>query len=245
MRFVDIHNHMLYDVDDGAKESDTMRAMLDASYADGVRTLCVTPHFHPGFFGDNVAAAEKAFAEAKRYAEEKYPDLALFFGNELRYDKNCLSWLENGHCKTMNDSRYVLVDFIENEDADYIVTSMRRIMNAGYIPVLAHAERYIDFHRDMREIKQLQECGVLIQIDAQSPFGGWGKSAKKRSRKLIEHYFADVIASDAHNLTERPTFMNSCYQYVVEKCDEKYAEKLFIENPLEILNGSDLGKELY
>ena len=61
MFFTDIHIHALYGVDDGAKTEAEMQAIVDASYADGIRTLCVTPHFHPGYFGDNENHAETAY----------------------------------------------------------------------------------------------------------------------------------------------------------------------------------------
>lgn len=244
MMFVDLHIHLLCGTDDGAKNEKLMQDMLDAAYADGTRFVCATPHYHPGYFGNNAHATNIAFTKLQQYAN-KYSDLKIYLGNELRYSSNCFAWLSNGDCKTINNSRYLLVDFAEDDEADYIVSSMLKLVNAGYVPVLAHAERYEKFHRDMIEIKQLQECGVLIQIDAQSPFGGWGKKAKKRSRILIEHYFADLIASDAHDVFERPPCMSACYNYVVDKCSEEYAKRIFLENPLEVLNDSDLGKELY
>lgn len=244
MIFADLHIHLLCGADDGAEDEEQMQTMLDAAYSDGTRTICATPHFHPGYFGNNIEAADAAFEKLRQYAA-KYSDMKLYLGNELRYSPNCFEWLSSGACKTLNGTRYILVDFAENEDADYIVESVLKLINAGYVPVLAHAERYEKFKRDMREIKKLQECGCLIQVDAQSPFGGWGRGARKRSRKLIEHYFADVIASDAHSIDERPPRMSPCYDYVADKCGEKYANIIFFENPLNILNNSDLGKELY
>ena len=244
MNYADIHVHILFGTDDGADSEKQMQDMLDAAYADGVRFICATPHFHPGYFGDKRNEINSAFTKLEVYAK-KYNDLKLCLGNELRYSPNCLEWLNSGECKTINASRYVLTDFSESADADYIVTSVLTLLNAGYIPILAHAERYESFHKDMREIRKLQECGVLIQVDAQSPFGNWGKNAKKRSRKLIEHYFADIIASDAHNLSERPPQMSGCYDYVAGKCGAGYAKKVFFDNPICIINDSDLGKELY
>lgn len=243
MNYVDIHMHLLYGADDGAKTEQQMQELLDEAYADGTRVICATPHFHPGYFGDNRNAIEDAFTKLKLYAK-KYNGLQLCLGNELRYSSNCFDWLGKGNCLTLNGSRYILVDFLESDDAEYIVNSVLRLLNAGYIPVLAHAERYENFHRDMREIMKLQECGVVIQIDAQSPFDGWGRGSKQRSRRIIENYLADVIASDAHNTLDRPPQMSACYDYVVNKCGEEYARQIFLKNPIDILNDSDIRKEL-
>ncbi len=242
MNYVDLHIHLLCNVDDGAQDEVQMQEILDAAYADGTRTLCATPHFHPGFYGDNHNASLAAFEKLKAYAK-KYPDLKLFLGNELHYSPNCLQWLKNGECQTINGSHYLLVDFSSNEKSDYIVSSLQKILSCGYQPILAHAERYTSFKPDLREVHQLQHYGVLIQMDAQSPLGGWGLAAKKRSRKLLEHYFVDLVASDAHNLSDRPPQMHECYDYVVQKCGKEYAQQLFVNHPLKILNDIDIRKE--
>ena len=70
MKFADIHNHTLAAVDDGAKSEQMMYRMLDAAYADGTRILCLTPHFHPGFFGDNRNASEDSFQKLQSYAAQ-------------------------------------------------------------------------------------------------------------------------------------------------------------------------------
>jgi len=242
MNYADLHVHLLCNVDDGAQDETQMQEILDAAYADGTRALCATPHFHPGFYGNNHSASLAAFEKLKIYAK-KYPDLKLFFGNELYYSPNCLQWLKNGECCTINDSHYLLVDFSSNEKADIIVASLRNILNCGYQPILAHAERYTSFQSDLREVHQLQHYGVLIQMDAQSPLGGLGFGAKKRSRKLLEHYFVDLVASDAHNIKDRPPKMHECCDYVVQKCGREYAQQLFVDNPLKILNDIDIRKE--
>ena len=234
MDFCDIHIHLLCGVDDGAEDEKQMQKMLDAAYADGVRTICATPHYHPGYFGDNTEAVDIAFRRLKEYAV-KYPDLALCLGNELRYGRGFDEWIKSGACRSLNGSRYVLIDFLEHDDADYIVDSTLRVLNAGYTPILAHAERYESFHRDMREIEYLRSCGVVIQVDSASPFGGWGADSKIRSRRIIKARLADLVASDAHDTVRRPPNLSGCYEYVKDKCGRAYADSLFIQTPQTIL----------
>ena len=78
MPFTDIHIHALFDVDDGAKTESEMLAMVDASYADGVRILCVTPHYHPGYFRNSNANIDTAYSVLTEYVHKKYPDLELY-----------------------------------------------------------------------------------------------------------------------------------------------------------------------
>ena len=238
-KYADMHIHLLHGVDDGADDETEMYEILDAAYKDGCRVICTTPHFHLGYFGDNRARALKAYEQLKQYAG-KYEDLKLHFGNELRFCPNCTELLKSGACSSLNDTKYVLVDFREDDDGEYIVSSLLRLLNAGYKPVLAHAERYAGFHRDFSEIKYLRQCGITIQVDAQSPFGAWGRAAKKRSRKLIELFLTDIVASDAHNTASRPPQMGNCYDYVAEKCGEDYARLLFWNNPIRIIEDNDI-----
>ena len=242
MNFCDIHTHLLYGVDDGAENEEQMKKILDEAYSDGTRTICATPHFHPGFFGENTAAVNVAFEKLKAYAA-RYPDLKLCLGNELRYSLSCGEWLQSGACRTINGTQYVLVDFLEYDDADFIVEATLKVFNSGYTPILAHAERYESFSRDMREIEYLRSCGAIIQVDAGSPFGGWGRGSKIRSRRIIEAQLADIVASDAHNTMSRPPILSGCYEYVRDKCGREYADSLFIQNPQLILADLEIRKD--
>ena len=89
MGLADIHIHLLFGVDDGAKDEDEMHAILDAAYQAGTRVLCCTPHFHPGYFGDNYDKVTAAFKRLSSYVQKTYPDMALYLGNDLA-EARCL-----------------------------------------------------------------------------------------------------------------------------------------------------------
>ncbi len=239
MIFSDIHIHALYGVDDGAKTEEEMEAMIDAAYGEGIRILCLTPHFHPGYFGYNRERSDAAFQCLVKYAEKKYPDLHLYRGNELRYSTDCLSWLRSRLCYTLGGSRFVLIDFIENESINTIMSALRQMLNTGYVPVLAHAERYSKLHGDLREIRELRRNGVLIQIDAASPLGDFGVGARKRCKAILAAHMADIVSSDAHNMTDRPpAVMAKCYEMIVARYGIQYANEICYENAFRILNGN-------
>lgn len=237
MNFADIHNHILFGVDDGAQDESEMRQMIDVSYADGVRELCFTPHYHPGYFGERSEQIESAFQLAQIYASEQYPELTLYLGNELRYERSCIDWLEKGKCRTLNGTNYLLVDFLSMEDAETIMDAMLRIVNAGYSPVLAHVERYQNLRPDLRDIERMKAWGVIIQVNARSLIGGFGHGAKIRSRRILSSEMIDLIASDAHSLNHRPPQLSQCYTFVEKRKGEKYAQALFWDNPRKILQG--------
>ena len=244
MFFTDLHIHILCGVDDGAKTEADMYAMTDAVYAGGTRILCATPHFHPGYFGDNIKESEEAFARLSAYVSEKYPQMKLYLGNELRYSKDCVSWLEQGACRTINGTSFVLVDFSEREEKRNIVRGLENLLNAGYTPILAHVERYNDFGRDFRTLADLRANGVVLQIDAQSVTRGFGLSTQYRCRKLLEKSLVDIVSTDAHNLSTRPPDMMKCYAYIKKQHGTDYARAVCLENAEHILTDNTVGKDM-
>ncbi|MBQ6402408.1 MAG: hypothetical protein IJI27_00750 [Oscillospiraceae bacterium] len=243
MNFADIHNHILFGVDDGARSEADMYALIDASYADGVRHLCFTPHYHTGYFGEHQTQIDAAFALAQSYCAERYPDLRLYLGNELRYERSCIDWVEKSKCRTLNNTQYLLVDFLYHEPADHIMQAMIHILNNGYTPVLAHVERYEDLRMNMHEVEQLRSWGVIIQIDAQSVLGGLGHGAKRRSRRILKMQMADLIASDAHDLNQRPPLLRECCDLIEQRYGKTYAKSLLLETPLRILRGESINEQ--
>lgn len=233
MELADLHIHALYGVDDGAKTEAEMQQMIDASYADGVRTICLTPHFHPGYFGDNYEKINLAYSKLQAYTKQRYPGLQIFLGNELRYSKGCISWLKDGLCRTINHTRYVLVDFSEREGGNTIIAGIEYLLNAGYIPILAHVERYGKL--GLRAIQELRGNGVLIQIDIQSLFGGFGWLIERRAKTILARHLADLVASDAHDLASRPPGLSNGYRLLSKNYGESYADAICRSNALQIL----------
>lgn len=233
MTFADIHCHALFGVDDGARTEEDTYALLDTCYRDGIRFICFTPHFHLGYFGNNYKKISQAFSKAENYAKIKYPDLALSLGNELRYSQDAVSRLEEGLCRTMGDTDLVLVDFSEREHVSAITNGLHRLLNAGYTPILAHAERYGSL--TPRDISAFREDGVLIQLDTQSLFGGFGFRTKQRAGSILRRRIADIVASDAHDLRRRPPGITEAYHYIEKKYGRDYAQALCRDNALQLL----------
>lgn len=222
----DIHIHALFDVDDGAKTIEEMYLMIDAAYADGVRYICFTPHFHLGYFKDNVKKRDAAFEEALKYSSQKYPDLILMLGNELRFSQGCVAYLTDGQCKTMNNTKYVLVDFSEIESSRAISDGLDTLLSAGYLPILAHAERYRSIWGNLKLISNYRSRGVKIQIDSQSLTGEFGYKIKFFAMSILKNRLADFISSDAHDVNQRPPGISKAFEIIEKKCSRNYAESI-------------------
>lgn len=233
MFFSDIHTHLLFGVDDGAKKRADMFAMVDAAYSGGTRLICATPHFCPAYFGDNRKSVSEAFSELKEYCREKYPDLKLMLGNELTYCHDCISWLKSGACLTMNESRYVLVEFDIKASEDNISEGVDRLLNSGYIPIIAHAERYIRLSRGRLWV--LRQNGALVQINVQSLLRRFQVGQNKRLKTMLSERLVDFVSSDSHDLVSRSPEMQTGYEFLKEKYGQEYAESLCRDNALRLL----------
>ena len=241
MAFADVHIHALYGTDDGARDEAHMLSMIRASYDDGVRLLCLTPHFHPGYYGNNAERSLIAFRTLRAHCREAFPDLHLLLANELFYSKDCVSWLKNGACRTIGQTKYVLVDFSDSTPANDITDGLFNLLRGGYLPILAHAERYRMLR--MRHVYKMLDGGVLLQMDAQSLFGQFGFAARSRARKLLARRLVCFMGSDAHGMKSRPPGIGAAYRWIVEKCGAEYADEVCYNNAAELLF-CDVSKEV-
>ena len=236
--FSDIHSHLLFGVDDGPKTEEEMFELLDLSYRDGVRKLCLTPHFNVRFYGDNNSATERAFSVLCEYANDRYPDLKLFLGNELFYYQGACSHLGDGVCRTINKSKYVLVDFLSSEETYSILESVKALVSEGFIPIVAHAERYRKLTRNgLGNVTLLKEHGALVQVNAPSLIGKNGLRQKLLSRKLISAGLCDIISTDTHDAGERSTCMTKAAAYVQKHYGDTIRELLTYKNASDIFDG--------
>lgn len=242
MKFADIHCHALYASDDGPKSDKDMYALIDEIYKDNIRYLCVTPHFHPGYFGENSRRAVTAFERLEKYVTEKYPDMRVFLGNELRYNQGCVNWIKDHRCRSLNNTEYILVDFHDNQPASEIIHGTNSILNAGYVPILAHVERYSRLNANIKLISELKENGVIVQVDAQSVIGEFGFFTKQRAKKLLDSRMVDIIATDSHDTNKRSPRMTECYEALKDRYGEKYANRITYDFPLAILKNTFSGR---
>ena len=235
LSFFDLHSHLLCEVDDGAKSPEEMYKMLEASYEDGVRAICLTPHYSPYLFGDTSEAAQKAYALLEEYVAQKHPDMRIFLGNELGYHQDAVEALNTGRCRTLNGSRYVLLDFPEGIMLFAIKNAVEQLKGAGYSVILAHAERYRCLHGEFEWIASFVAAGGVIQLNASSYLGAWGSRAKRQWKRLVKKQLVHIIASDAHNLTTRPPQMSVCMRFLHRHCSEQAVQNLVWNNACRVI----------
>ena len=235
MAFFDMHTHILCGVDDGAGTEQEMREMLRVAYEDGTRAICLTPHYSPYLFGDTSASSTRAYERLCEYAAEEYPDLALYLGNELGYHEACIQALNDGRCRTLGGSRYLLVDFPAFVGFFELRSGVERLLRMGYRPVLAHAERYRALRHRLGWVRELIENGGLIQLNAGSAVGDYGPFDCRQWKKFVKYGLVHVISSDGHDADTRAPRMSVCLPVLKKYCTPEEIERLTWSNALTIL----------
>ena len=229
-QFFDLHSHMLCGVDDGARTPEDMFAMLEAAYEDGVRAICLTPHYSPYLFGDTTESSKRSFEVLKKYVAEKHSDMRIFLGHELGYHHGCLQALNDGVCRTLAGTRYVLMDFPESVDFFELRAAVDQLQRAGYFIILAHTERYRCLFKEFRWIEEFVDGGGIVQINASSCTGAWGKGAEKQWKKLVKKGVAHIVSTDGHNTEKRLPLMSVCMPFLEKHCSHSQLRALTWDN---------------
>jgi protein-tyrosine phosphatase len=143
--------------------------------------------------------------------------------------------LEEGKIFTMAGSRYVLVEFSPNDKYSHIRGAINELVNNGYIPIIAHCERYEEVMADSDNVEELVDAGAYIQINAHTVAGKFGRGIRKKVLKLIKDNLVHFIGTDAHSDGHRTPDLEECLKYLRKKTDEETIQRLLDINPQKVI----------
>lgn len=237
---IDIHSHIVFDVDDGPKSREESKALLAESYRQGVRTIVSTSHRRKGMFETPEEKIAENFLQVREIAKEVADDLVIAYGAEIYYTLDALEKLEKKEIPTLNDSRYALIEFSMHTSYREIHTGLNNILMLGITPVIAHIERYDALENNEKRVRELIDMGCYTQVNSSHVlkpklFGERYKFMKKRAQYFLEQDLVHVIASDMHNLDSRPPYMQQAYDIIAKKYGAKKAKELFVDNPRKMI----------
>lgn len=225
--FADLHQHLLWGLDDGAQTPGQMRALLNQNARQGVEIICATVHADLRRAPLDCALYQRRLAEANAYCAQHQLPVRILPGCEIMYSAAVPDWLMQGKLFPLGDSRYVLIEFPGNVSIPEIEDAANGLYRSGYRPILAHVERYRALVSAPKRAMALRdEYGLIYQMDC---------STVLRPRSLRMRYFAyrmlraqaiDLLASDAHNAGARPVRMRAAYRCIAEKYGARYARRL-------------------
>ncbi len=234
---VDIHSHILPEVDDGASSSEIAVAMCRMAAADGLDHMVATPHANDEYQYDRGRHSESL----QRLQETIGPLPALILGCDFHLSfENLQDVLAHPERYVIGDTRYLLVelsDFIPPRQAAH---GILRLLEAGLHPILTHPERNPMLQREPNTVLDWAERGCIVQVTAASINGLWGKGIAQLTHWFIERQAAHVVATDAHNLGPRAPVLSAARNALAQRYGTEFAQVMVDRNPRAIINNLPL-----
>ena len=228
---IDIHTHILPEVDDGSPNLDCSIAMIKECVTQGATDIILTPHYRREY-KLKVEELKERFASFKEYVTNSGISVNLHLGQEIFIEKNYKSLFNDNLVLSINDGKYILIEFDYGikSDATEIVYELIRM---GYVPIIAHIERYVNY--DILVASEIKDLGGLIQINAESLVGKQRKVFGKKVKQLLKHDLVDFVSSDVH--FSRENLLLKAQTLVKKKYGEERAQRIFIDNAKKIIEG--------
>ncbi len=209
--FIDIHHHLIYGVDDGAKTFEGTQKMIQQAVENQVHAIITTPHVTPGQEPFDFDAYKAHLAETREYLKAEGIDLTLYTGSEVLYTPNTAYQLSEGRVPTLAGTRYLLLEFSPDDTFKYLMDAGTTVAGMGYIPVYAHVERYECLKKTDQLEKLRDETGGLIQVNAHTVLRKHSFFRQRFIRHIFEDELVDFIATDSHDLPGRDNHMAEAF----------------------------------
>ena len=231
---VDIHTHILPGVDDGAADIEMALRLIRHAAAGGTREIFLTPHCAPsyGFYnydGEELAGQFDRLCRAV-YQKEQIP-VRLHPGMEDLYEgrEDLLRHQDENY--PLCGSRYLLMEYYFDVEGEQFLEGIDTLQECGYVPVIAHPERYECVWKYPELLKEGRKKGALFQMNKGSLSGRHGGDAGKTAEWMLDEDLADFIASDAHHPVHRDSGLKYVAEYVRRYYGKEKMYRIFIKNP--------------
>ena len=233
---IDLHSHILPELDDGAQSLWDSIAMARVAVESGITAMAATPHC----MEDRTREVHAAWRLLREALQESEVPLKLYLGMEIFGTTQTARMLREGKLLTINGSRYPLIEFPFHSDGDEESWILRSVCKAGFRPVVAHPERYTYIQREPELLNRWCRMGCLLQINRGSLLGRFGRQARETGMELVERGFASVVASDAHSPRVRSPWMDDVREMLTQEISPRCARALLVENPKRILKNEEI-----
>lgn len=237
LEFVDLHCHILPEMDDGACSWDAALAMARMAVADGITTLVVTPHQLGGFSANRGDAIRRQTDRLQQMLDDRGIDLTVLPGADVRIEPGMIAKIRKGDVLTLADrGRHVLLELPHEVylPLDRLLGELKR---AGLTGILSHPERNQGILARPGLVPSLVQAGCLIQITAASLLGGFGSRSRSLAEMLVKQGLVHFVSTDAHNTKSRPPLLSEAYDCVAALTSRATADQWFCHNPAAVADG--------
>jgi protein-tyrosine phosphatase len=234
---VDIHSHILPEVDDGPKSMDVCVAMCRMAAADGITHMVATPH------------ANDRYHYNREFLQEILDRLQGLVGDSLKLSLGCdfhlsvdnlQDALANPERYAIAGTQYMLVELSNYSVPAQTTDSFLKLGDVGMTVVITHPERNPILRENLQRVVEWAEQGCIIQMTGSALTGFWGERTRRAAQWLLEHNSVQVLATDAHDTQKRVPILSTAREAAAEICGEEVAEALVTGNPQAIVDSQPL-----
>jgi protein-tyrosine phosphatase len=233
---VDLHNHLLPGIDDGAPDLATAISLAQLAVEDGITHMVCTPHIHPGRYDNTQATIAAALGQFKQGLADNGIGLQVSAAAEVRFGMELMEWAIQGQLPFIGEyqgKKVLLLEFPHGEIPFGAEKLIKWLVSKEITPMIAHPERNKGIMAQPSKMKPFLQLGCLTQVTAQSITGGFGSACQEIAHKLLVEDQITIIASDAHNTQHRPPKVADAFA-VIETLSSKQHADLIAENAKEI-----------
>jgi protein-tyrosine phosphatase len=240
---IDTHNHLLAGIDDGARDASEMLEMCRIASADGIERIVATPHSLDGHYINDPHEIRRMVRDLNVRLEAAGSGLRVDPGMEVRASPELFDSLDSGMILPLNDGRYVLLELHPFHFPAGFENLVRLILDRGLRLILAHPEknRAIQRHPELlfKLVNLFEPWELLIQVTAASIVRDNGFLVSRLTRLLVKSNLAHLIATDAHDATNRIPALSKAVRVVVRLAGEQKAAQMTRDIPEAVLDGKE------
>ena len=236
---IDFHSHILPGIDDGSRNLEQSISMVNEAKEVGFTKIISTSHYMENYY----ECDEEKRKQLIKQLQSEVQGIELYLGNEIYITNNIIELLKNGKASAINNTKYVLFEFplittkpMNDKEVIY------RLVENGYIPIIAHPERYPFIQENPEYLFELEDMGALFQANYGSIIGMYGLKAKRTLKILLRNNLISFFGSDVH----RPEQVYNKIPKIIKKLKKIISDEEFEEfteiNPQKVLNNEEIIK---
>ncbi len=202
---VDIHSHLLPAIDDGAKTPEDSLVLLNGLRKMGFEQFVTTPHIMKNVWDNDRDTIESALRETHVFLESNHLEVPLKAAAEYLLDGNFMESMKSEKLLTVKEN-YVLVEMSYTNPPIQLYDIIFELQLAGYLPILAHPERYNFYHSNFKEYEKLRNSGCVFQLNLLSVVGYYGENVANAAQSLLKKGLINFVGSDVHHTNHLKAF---------------------------------------
>ncbi len=228
---IDLHSHILPEIDDGSKDMEMSLSMARLYVENGFERVVATCHYFGEGKGPQIEDLEMAKSDLEDMLDREGIDLKIELGNELYLSPDIMENIQSGKALSLAGSRYILIELPANEVPDYTEDILYEMQIKGYIPIIAHPERNSEIVRNPNILYTLVEKGSMAQLNLHSMTGMYGKDVMNTAAALLKYNLIHFVGTDSHSDRRRSPIVKNSLKLLETKVGKERYFRIVYQNP--------------